>query len=220
MTRSFTAVFLCLIFLLPARAIAAQPSTILVVGDSLSAAYGIDVNRGWVSLLQRRLKDKGLDHRVVNASITGDTTRGGLARLPELLSRFHPRIVVLELGGNDGLRGLSLEAMGSNLTRMTELAREAGASVLLLGMRLPANYGQPYGERFHQVYRDVAKRTGAPLVDFFLEGVAETTRLMQSDGLHPAEAGQPRMLDNVWQGLQPLLDHDSLRAEPAAKASG
>jgi acyl-CoA thioesterase-1 len=124
--------------------------------------------------------------------------------------------VILELGGNDGLRGLSLEAMRQNLIQMTQMARKAGASVLLLGLRLPANYGRRYGERFHQVYGEVARRTGAPLVDFFLEGVAETTRLMQADGIHPSAVAQPRMLDNVWRKLRGLLSASDIRPNPTA----
>lgn len=190
---------------MPTYAADTSPPVILVLGDSLSAAYGIEAKQGWVSLLQKRLNDKRIHVRVVNASITGDTTRGGLTRLPDALKRFKPSIVVIELGANDGLRGLSLLAMKQNLIHMAGLSRRAGASVLLLGMYLPANYGERYGERFHQVYREVAGETAAPLVDFFLQGVAETTKLMQADGLHPSAAAQPRMLDNVWEKLEPLL---------------
>ena len=197
--------FLCLVCLLPTYAADTSPPVILVLGDSLSAAYGIEAEQGWVSLLQKRLNDKRIHARVVNASITGDTTRGGLTRLPDALKRFKPGTVVIELGANDGLRGLSLSAMKQNLIQMAGLSRRAGASVLLLGMYLPANYGERYGERFHQVYREVARETAAPLVDFFLQGVAETTKLMQADGLHPSAAAQPRMLDNVWEQLEPLL---------------
>ena len=197
--------FLCLVCLLPTYAADTSPPVILVLGDSLSAAYGIEAKQGWVSLLQKRLNDKRIHVRVVNASITGDTTRGGLTRLPDALKRFKPSIVVIELGANDGLRGLSLLAMKQNLIHMAGLARRADASVLLLGVYLPANYGERYGERFHQVYREVARETAAPLVDFFLQGVAETTKLMQADGLHPSAAAQPRMLDNVWEKLEPLL---------------
>lgn len=205
MTRLLTVLILFLVCPLPGHAADADTPVILVVGDSLSAAYGIDAERGWVSLLQRRLKDKRIPGRVINASITGDTSHGGLSRLPAALKRYRPAVVILELGGNDGLRGLSLDVMRQNLVRMTQLARESGASVLLLGVRLPANYGSRYGERFHDVYREVARKTDVPLVDFFLEGVAETTALMQADGIHPSAAAQPRILENVWRKLRPLL---------------
>ena len=177
---------------------------LLVLGDSLSAGYGLQPGQGWVDLLRRRLQAQGLDWQVVNASITGDTTEGGLARLPAALQRHRPALVVIELGGNDGLRGFPLQRIRANLRRLVQLAREAGARVLLLGVRLPANYGA-YAERFHALYREVAEAEGVPLVDFFLEGVAETRALMQADGIHPAAAAQPRILDNIWPALRPLL---------------
>ena len=175
------------------------------MGDSLSAAYGIEKRRGWVALLQQRLRDQALDYQVVNASITGDTTRGGLSRLPAALEREHPEVLIIALGGNDGLRGFAPEQTRSNLHRMIELGRSAGASVLLLGVKLPANYGRAFGDKFHQIYRDLASEQGVALVPFFLEGVAETRELMQADGIHPDVAAQPRILDNVWPGLAPLL---------------
>jgi acyl-CoA thioesterase-1 len=178
---------------------------ILVMGDSLSAAYGIDKQRGWVALLQQRLRDQALDYRVVNASITGDTTRGGLSRLPAALERDHPEVLIIALGGNDGLRGFAPEQTRTNLHRMIELGRAAGASVLLLGVKLPGNYGKAFGEKFHRIYRDLASEHGVAVVPFFLEGVAETRELMQPDGIHPDVAAQPRILDNVWSGLKPLL---------------
>jgi acyl-CoA thioesterase-1 len=142
---------------------------------------------------------------VINASITGDTTHGGLTRLPAALQRHQPEIVLLELGGNDGLRGLDLATTRDNLRDMIHLARAAGARVLLLGLRLPANYGKVYADRFHAVYTELAASENAAIVDFFLEGVAETTELMQPDGIHPSAQAQPRILDNVWEGLEPLL---------------
>lgn len=177
-----------------------------MVGDSLSAAHGIAKSAGWVSLLQQRLRDKGTNAVVINASISGDTSDGGLARLPATLARVKPSVVIIELGGNDGLRGLDLKKTTDNLRRMIELSRQAGARVLLLGVKLPANYGPVYGARFHAIYTGLASALRVPLVDFFLQGVAETPKLMQADGIHPGAAAQPRILDNVWAGLKPLLD--------------
>jgi len=179
--------------------------TILVMGDSLSAAYGIDKQRGWVALLQQRLQQQSPDYQVVNASISGDTSRGGLSRLPAALKRESPAVLVLALGANDGLRGFAPERIRENLRLMIEQARDAGTSVLLLGIKLPANYGSVYGEKFHRVYLDLAQEEQVNLVPFFLEGVAETRELMQADGIHPGVQAQTRILDNVWAGLAPLL---------------
>jgi len=176
------------------------------MGDSLSAAYGIPRAQGWVALLQQRLAAAGYPHRVINASITGDTSGGGLARLPAALQRHQPVLVVIELGGNDGLRGLSLVRTRENLRRMVGLSRDAGARVLLLGVRLPANYGNTYRERFQQVYADVSESTAVPLVAQLMAGVAERLEAMQADGIHPGAAAQPRLLDNVWPALRTLLD--------------
>ncbi len=184
---------------------ASAAGRVLVVGDSLSAAYGIDQRRGWVALLQQRLLACDPGYRVTNASITGDTTRGGLARLPAALARERPDIVIIALGGNDGLRGFAPDQTQANLRQMIELARGEGAKVLLLGVRLPMNYGKAFGEKFHQVYLDLADQLAVALVPFFLEGVAETRALMQADGIHPAVEAQPRILDNVWRALAPLL---------------
>ncbi len=178
---------------------------ILVLGDSLSAAYGIEKQLGWVALLQQRLQQQAVGLDVVNASITGDTTRGGLARLPDALARQQPSVVIIALGGNDGLRGFAPQQTQENLRRMIEQSRQSGAAVLLLGIKLPLNYGRAFGEKFHRVYLDLARETRVALVPFFLEGVAETRALMQADGIHPAAAAQPRILENVWQGLWPLL---------------
>ena len=194
-----------LIVLTTASAAADSTGTVLIVGDSLSAAYGIDRRLGWVALLQQRLSENGTAYRVSNASITGDTTRGGLARLPAALEREQPDILVIALGGNDGLRGLAPQQTYANLARMIELGRESGARVLILGVRLPANYGRAFGEKFHRVYLDLARDKQVALVPFFLEGVAETRALMQPDGIHPSAAAQPRILDNVWAALEPLL---------------
>jgi acyl-CoA thioesterase-1 len=200
----FSCIFLLLAAVLGTAGVPTAAS-IVVVGDSLSAAYGIDKQRGWVALLQSRLQERHLDYRVVNASITGDTTRGGLSRLAATLERERPQILIIALGGNDGLRGFAPEQTRHNLRAMIEQGRAAGAQVLLLGMRLPANYGKAYGEKFHRVYRELADEQQVVLVPFFLEGVAETRALMQPDGIHPGIEAQPRILDNVWAALEPML---------------
>ena len=197
-------VFLFVIAGLPLRAMSAE--TILVVGDSLSAAYGIDQQQGWVALLNQRFRREGLPYHAVNASITGDTTRGGLARLPAALKREKPVIVVIALGGNDGLRGFAPEQTKANLEKMIAISRASGAEVLLLGVKIPENYGRTFAEKFHRVYLELAAETDTPTVPFFLEGVAETRAMMQPDGIHPAAEAQPRMLENVWTGLEPLLE--------------
>ncbi len=183
----------------------ALAGTVLVVGDSISAALGLDTRQGWVSLLQERLREGGFEHQVVNASISGDTTSGGLARLPALLSQHRPQLVIIELGGNDGLRGQPAAQLQQNLARMVDLSKEAGAGVLLLGMRLPPNYGQRYTEAFARTFSDVAQDKQVPLVPFLLDGVGGVPGMMQADGIHPAEAAQGRLLDNVWPTLKPLL---------------
>ena len=183
----------------------AEAPVILVLGDSLSAAYGIPVEQGWVSLLQRRLAERGFPHRVVNASISGDTTSGGLSRLPAALERERPAIVVLELGANDGLRGQPPMAMSTNLARMIELSRNAGARVLLAEMRIPPNYGPLYAQKFQATFGELAKRYDIPLIPFLLDGVAGNFALTQDDGLHPRAEGQSRILDIVWAVLEPVL---------------
>jgi acyl-CoA thioesterase-1 len=184
---------------------AADP-TILVLGDSLSASYGISVEEGWVSLLQQRLRENGLPHRVVNASISGDTSRGGRARLPAALERHRPNVVILELGGNDGLRGLPLAGLRENLIDMIEMSRAAGAQVILAEIRLPPNYGPRYTEKFQGIYRELAKDYDLTLIPFLLEGVAGHAELMQQDGIHPRAEAQPLILDNVWPTLQASLE--------------
>ena len=183
----------------------ALAGTVLVVGDSISAALGLDTRQGWVSLLQNRLQEGGFAHQVVNASISGDTSSGGLARLPALLSQHRPQLVIIELGGNDGLRGQPPAQLQQNLARMVDSATASGAKVLLLGMRLPPNYGQRYTQAFAQVFSDVAADKQVPLVPFLLEGVGGVPGMMQADGIHPAVAAQPQMLENVWPTLEPLL---------------
>ena len=183
----------------------ALAGTVLVVGDSISAALGLDTREGWVSLLQKRLDEGGLQYRVVNASISGDTSAGGLSRLPALLAQHSPQVVIIELGGNDGLRGQAPAQLQQNLASMALKSREAGARVLLLGMQLPPNYGQRYTQAFAQVYKDVASSQQLAWVPFFLEGVGGVPGMMQADGIHPTTQAQQRLLDNVWPSLEPLL---------------
>ncbi len=182
-----------------------EAPVILVLGDSISAAYGLSSAEGWVTLLQNRLRAQGYGHRVVNASVSGETTTGGLTRLPRALALHRPAIVVLELGGNDGLRGLPLETSRANLARMIELARAAGAQVLLLGMKMPPNYGPKYTTGFETIYATLAKQNRLSFVPFFLEKIALAPGMLQADGLHPTAAAQPAMLDAVWPTLLPLL---------------
>ncbi len=182
-----------------------QDPVILVVGDSISAGYGLPANTGWTTLLQQRLDTQRYSYRVVNASISGDTTAGGLARLPALLAARRPEIVIIELGGNDGLRGGSLDAMRANLDAMTLAAQKAGARVLLVGMQLPPNYGPSYVQRFGAIYADVAKARHAAAVPFLFEGCAADDAMFQPDRIHPVIAAQSKMLDNIWTQLLPLL---------------
>lgn len=184
---------------------AADEGVLLVVGDSLSAAYGMDPARGWVALLESRLAAAGLPRRVVNASISGDTTRGGLSRLPAALERHRPGVVIVALGGNDGLRGVPVEETERNLAAMIEAARSTGARVVLVGIRLPPNYGPVYTGRFESLFARLAERYGVPLVPFLLEGVATHPDLMLEDGIHPRPEAQPRLLENVWRHLEPVL---------------
>jgi acyl-CoA thioesterase-1 len=184
---------------------AAQPRVILVMGDSLSAAYGLDPAQGWVNLLQQRLKAQGYDYTVVNASVSGETTSGGLTRLPDALRQHPPAVVVLELGANDGLRGQPAQLMHDDLAKMIAASRSAGAKVLLVGMRLPPNYGGPYTQAFAATFQDLARQYRLPLVPFLLAGVAEHREIMQADGLHPQAQAEPQVLDNVWPYLKPLL---------------
>lgn len=189
----------------PAALVSRSVPTIMVLGDSLSAAYSIDQSAGWVSLLQQRLTARGYRYQVANVSISGETTRGGLARLPQALKTHNPAIVIVELGANDGLRGLLLGEMQANLDAIITQSRRHNAQVLLVGMYLPPNYGPSYTRKFHQVYVDLAARHRLPRVPFLLEGVATDTTMMQRDGLHPTAAAQPKVLDNVWKHLQGML---------------
>jgi acyl-CoA thioesterase-1 len=182
-------------------------SALLVVGDSLSAGYGVTTDQRWVTLLAQRLQSRCGDTKVINASVSGDTSNGGVTRLPPLLRQHRPALVIIELGGNDGLRGIDTRTMQDNLLRMVRASQSQGARVLLLGVRLPANYGPDFVNAFHQVYYDVAETASVPMVPFFLEGVALDPDLMQADGIHPNDRAQPRLLENVWPYLEPMLDH-------------
>ncbi len=184
---------------------AAVAKTIVVLGDSISAGYGIDVNAGWVNLLREKFKQQHLDYVISNESISGDTTAGGLARIDRALAMHKPDIVMLELGANDGLRGLSPQEMKSNLSEMVRRSRQAGAKVLLLGMKIPPNYGKRYIDMFYNIYPQVSAELNVPLVPFILEQVALKLELMQADGLHPNAQGQPLIMQTIWPYLQPLL---------------
>ncbi len=177
----------------------------LVVGDSISAAFGLDTAQGWVALLQKRLDQQGRSIQVVNASISGDTSAGGLARLPALLAKHRPALVMIELGGNDGLRGAPLTQLQQNLAGMISASQTSGAQVMLLGMRLPPNYGKRYTEGFAGVYEQLAASHQVPLLPFFLEDVGGVPGLMQADGIHPTADAQPRLLDNLWPLLEARL---------------
>ncbi|WP_178124961.1 MULTISPECIES: arylesterase [unclassified Pseudomonas] len=183
----------------------AAAGTVLIVGDSISAAFGLDTRQGWVALLEKRLKEQGFNDQVVNASVSGDTSAGGQARLPALLAEHKPQVVILELGGNDGLRGQPPQQLQQNLASMIDSAQAGGAKVLLLGMQLPPNYGVRYTQAFAQVYGQLASDKKVALVPFFLDGIGGHPELMQADGLHPAAAAQGKLLENVWPTLKPLL---------------
>ena len=189
----------------PAQLGTKASSAVLVLGDSLSAEYGLPRDTGWVKLLADRIGRKAPQYNVVNASISGDTTSGGRARLAELLQRVHPGVVIIELGANDGLRGLSVEAMRANLQAMIDACERQGARVLLVGIRVPPNYGSVYGERFYNVYAELARQNHLALVPFLLEGFADRLEMFQADHIHPLPQAQGTMLDNVWPHLQPLL---------------
>lgn len=196
-----------IISLLLAAPLAADDTPhLLIMGDSLSAAYGIDEDEGWVSLLEDRLGDQA---DVTNASISGETTSGGAQRLPDLLRQHEPEIVLLELGGNDGLRGLPPDQMRANLAAMIEQSQETGAQVLLLGIDIPPNYGQAYRDAFRSVYTELADDHDVPLVPFILENVATRDSMMQDDDIHPTASAQPTILDNIWPALGPLLEGES-----------
>jgi acyl-CoA thioesterase-1 len=191
--------------LLTLPALASQ-NTVLVVGDSLSAAHGVPSETAWVELLRDRIDSQELNWTVVNASIGGETTDGGLRRLPGLLETHDPTIVIIELGGNDGLRGFPPNVIESNLANMIEQVRDIGATPLLVGMQIPPNYGQRYTTMFADIFPTLSDRYNTPLVPFFLDGIYDQDGLMQGDGIHPTEEAQPRLLDNIWPKLEPLLN--------------
>ncbi len=184
---------------------AAQAATILVWGDSLSAGYGLKPEEAWPTLLQTRLEREGFRHSVVNASVSGETSAGGRSRLPAALERHKPDIVILELGANDGLRGLRPQLLAENLNAMIAHARAASAQVLLVGMQMPPNYGPAYTRRFAQTFTDVARAHKVALVPFLMDGFADRPELFQADGIHPTAEAQPRILDTVWEALKPML---------------
>jgi acyl-CoA thioesterase I len=190
---------------LAAPASASGP-VILVLGDSLSSAYGISDQQGWVNLLREKLDKSGYPHAVVNASVSGDTTRDALSRLDAAIERHRPDIAIVELGGNDGLRALSIDTIASNLSRILGTLRENGARIVLAGMRMPPNYGPVYTEAFEALYPVLADEFDAALIPFFMDGVASEPGLMQDDEIHPNAAAQPLLLDNVWPALEPMLD--------------
>ena len=201
--------FFCLLFtcgpLVTAFATQDERATILVIGDSLSAGYGMNVPDTWAAMLQSRLDEKGYGYRVVNASISGDTTGNGLRRMPRALKVHQPEIVLIELGGNDGLRGISVDIMRDNLEQMIVKAQESGAEVILAGMLIPPNYGDDYTQQFADAYPKLAEQYDVALIPFFMEGVALDGAMMQSDGIHPNEQAQPLLLENVWMTMEPLL---------------
>jgi acyl-CoA thioesterase I len=192
---------LLLLFTLPVLA----ENTILIIGDSISAGYGIDPKQGWVALLQNRLHTNTYKYQVVNASISGDTTSDGVSRLPTALIQYHPQITLIELGGNDGLRGLQIFIIKDNLQRMIDMAKKAGSKVLVLGVRIPPNYGIQYTQQFQQIYLDLAKRSDIGVVPLFLKNIDDKPAFMQADGIHPVAAAQDTILNNIWPVLKKLL---------------
>jgi acyl-CoA thioesterase I len=195
-----------LILLLGTGVQANEAPTILLFGDSLSAGYGVDVDQSWATLLQTRLAEQGYEHRVVNASISGETTAGGVARIESALERFSPELVILELGANDGLRGFPTAGIKANLSRIVNIAEDAGAEVVLLGIRIPTNYGARYTEAFDSIYRQVAEEEDVPMIEFFMEGIALNDELLQDDRIHPNDAAQPLLLDNAWPIINQALE--------------
>jgi acyl-CoA thioesterase-1 len=208
LVRFFTAVSVLMCTLVAMHVSAAnlaKPQTIVIFGDSLSSAYGITLDEGWVSLLQQRLIKQKSNYHVVNASISGETTSGGLSRFSDMLKTHKPNIVMIELGGNDGLRGLSADETYKNLNAMIQQAKKNKVKVLLLGMKIPPNYGFKYSQQFSENYQTLAKKHEIPRVPFFLEGVAGNPNLIQADGIHPTAKAQPQLLENVWPTMIQML---------------
>lgn len=195
-----------LLFLLAVPVDGAEAPTVLVFGDSLSAGHGIDVDQSWTTLLQSRLQGQGYEHRVVNASISGETTEGGANRIRSAIERFEPVVVILELGGNDGLRGFPPERMRGNLRKIIETSKAGGAAIVLLGIRIPTNYGTRYTQTFETVYRELAAELEVPWIEFFMDGIAMNDDLMQEDGIHPNAKAQPMLLDNAWPIIREALE--------------
>lgn len=205
-SRFFSLLVLIVLTGLPGGGNAQAPYTLLVFGDSLSAAYGISEEQGWVTLLATRINSENWPYRIVNGSVSGETTTGGLERLPAMLDSYQPDLVILELGGNDGLRGLPLNLMKSNLKQMIELIQSSGGDVLLAGIQIPPNYGPRYTEPFFATFGEIAEEESLPLVPFLIDGIPQQPELMQNDGIHPKAEAQYMILDNVWPLLEPLLE--------------
>jgi acyl-CoA thioesterase-1 len=199
-----------LIMITAAATHAAGPPTILVFGDSLSAGYGVDVDQTWVALLQSRLDSQGYEHRVINASISGETTQGGMTRIDAALNNFSPDLVILELGGNDGMRGFPTEVIKENIRTIIESSRNHGAAAVILGIRIPTNYGPRYSRAFEGIYSELAEELDVPWIEFFMEGIALNDELMQEDGIHPTAEAQPMLLDNAWPVIQKALTEHAL----------
>ncbi|MBT8070075.1 MAG: arylesterase [Gammaproteobacteria bacterium] len=204
--RLILSLLLSVVGLFPCTLPASESPVLLILGDSLSAGYGMNREDSWVHLLDLRLKEQGHNYRILNSSISGDTTQGGLSRLPCLLDSYQPSFVIIELGGNDGLRGINPDVTRRNMTRMVQLSQDAGAKVLLAGIKLPPNYGEVYLQRFESLYADIAAEYDTLLVPFFMEGVVFEEGMLQADGIHPSEKGQPVLLENVWSVLAPELN--------------
>ena len=190
---------------------AASAPTVLVFGDSLSAGYGVDIDQTWVALLQNRLESQGYEHRVINASISGETTQGGMTRIDEALANFHPELVILELGGNDGLRGFPPDVIKENIRAIIEASRNFGAAAVILGIRIPTNYGSRYTRAFESIYSELASELNVLWIEFFMEGVALNDELMQDDGIHPNAAAQSILLDNAWPIIREALNDHQIR---------
>ena len=193
--------------LLAVNAHGTETPTVLIFGDSLSAGFGIDVDQSWTALLQQRLDEQGYEYRVVNASISGETTEGGATRIQRALDNFDPALVILELGGNDGLRGFPPSTVKGNLDRIIRASQDYGAAVVMLGIRIPANYGPRYTTAFENVFRELAAELEVPWIEFFMDGIALDTELMQADGIHPNAAAQPILLDNAWPIINEVLQN-------------
>ena len=202
-------IFFLLILLMSAGAKSAEPPIVLIFGDSLSAGYGIDVDQSWGALLQSRLIDQGYEHRVINASISGETTEGGATRIESALADFSPDLIILELGGNDGLRGFPAARMQANLEKIVTRAKASGAEVVLLGIRIPTNYGPRYSTEFENVFRQVSKDFGVQWIEFFMDGIAFDDNLLQDDRIHPNALAQPILLDNAWPVISSTLSNNN-----------